>query len=225
MWLAIHAAAERERPHRRGRDDRRRKPTVERADTQQASSREPVGAKQQDVGAQHHQGEIGGQQVAQEFGELAAEVRQVHQGPDQHQQRLALAGVAAHQPPQSNGESDQTGNAERGSHRPLDDVLDHEGVRRRAGPLDHERDVDRPGADLDLVRLVRQPLRVQPQTPHRRTEEGIWLGDPEGEEGAHGCDAECGNTVEELADARPAPSWPDQRQPQDGQQQQRRLVA
>jgi hypothetical protein len=147
--------------------------------------RQPLGADHQHVRGQHDQGEVGRQQVTQELGELSAEVRQVRDGPDDHEQRLTLLLLTPKQAPTGHDQSRETRDAERWAHRPLHDVLQHERVRSRARPLNHEGHVDPSGADLDLICLIGKPLRVQSQAPHGRAEEGVGFGEPEDEQTAH----------------------------------------
>ena len=129
--------------------------------------------------------------------------------------------MSADQPQGSDGQAHKTGDAQRGAHGPLDRVLQDERVGRGPRPLDHERHVDRAGTDLDLIRLVGEPLRVESQPPHGWPQERVRLGNSEGEDGADERHAKCGDTVEELRHRGPPPTRPDEGQTQHRQQEQR----
>jgi hypothetical protein len=223
--LVVDASAEGERPDTRRRHDRRRQPTVHRAQAPAVRLRQPVAREDEPVGRQHGHREIGWQEVTQKLGELAAKIGQVEQCPDQHEQRVALLGVAANQAPDDQRGAGQTGETQRRPRGPLHDVLERERHRRRAGPLNHERHVDRARADLGPVGLVGKPLRVRPQTPHRRPQERVRLGNPKRDERPDQGHADGRDAVQELGGRRSSAPRPDECQAQHGQQHHRADLA
>ena len=223
--LVVDAMAERNGPRGGGGHHDGCQPAVERADAPRSNAGEPVRALQQRICRQNGDRKVRRQQVAQVFGELTAEVHQVQQRPGEQQQCLALARASACQSPGGYGGTDQPGDTKRRAHAPLHDGLHDERVRRRIGPHDHERDVDRSRADFGPIELVRNPLRVRPHAPHGRSQKGVRLSNPKGHEGADQDNAEGGHAVEELVHRRAAAAWPDEGQPEHGQQHQRADLA